>query len=278
MKMNQDRDAELPIRSDLTLTYTLTLVIIILMTATSIAGLVSGNVFYATQELRSTFVANDAANLLIGLPLLLGSMWLARHGKLIGLLCWPGALFVVLYTYLIYSIALILARLSLFTLLPYLSLVAISVYALFGLITGIDGKLVQKSLTGAVPERIGAGVLAGFGLLFFLRALGGIVNVLSHATPMPATGLAVDITDLLITPFWVVGGIQLWRRKTWGYVAGFGLLFQACSLFIALIFVMLLQLFLNSAPISVGDVGAIAVMGLICFIPFVLFVRGVMAK
>ena len=28
---------------------------------------------------------------------LLVSMWLTRRGKLIGLLCWPGALFYVLY-------------------------------------------------------------------------------------------------------------------------------------------------------------------------------------
>jgi hypothetical protein len=34
---------------------------------------------------------------MIGLPILRGSMGLARRGKLLGLLLWPGALFYVLY-------------------------------------------------------------------------------------------------------------------------------------------------------------------------------------
>ncbi len=41
-----------------------------------------------------------------GLPILLGSMWVAHRGKLIGLLLWTGALFFVLYNYLAYVIAL----------------------------------------------------------------------------------------------------------------------------------------------------------------------------
>ena len=42
---------------------------------------------------RRAFLANDLVNLLIGLPILLGSLELAKRGKLIGLLFWPGALF-----------------------------------------------------------------------------------------------------------------------------------------------------------------------------------------
>ncbi len=170
MMIKQNSNTKLPVRDNLTKTYFLTWVIAILMAAVSITGLINGNAVYPTKELLSTFAPNDAANLLVGLPLLLGSIWLARNNKLIGLLCWPGALFVCLYTYLIYAIAFILAKLPVFTLLVYLSLAAISAYTLFRLITGIDGELVQKSLTGTVQDRIGAGVLAGLGFLFFLRA------------------------------------------------------------------------------------------------------------
>jgi hypothetical protein len=38
-------------------------------------------------------VANNVGNLVIGLAILLGAMGLARRGRLIGLLFWPGALF-----------------------------------------------------------------------------------------------------------------------------------------------------------------------------------------
>jgi hypothetical protein len=74
-------------------------------------------------------VSNDVVNLFIGLPILLGSMWLAWRGKLIGLLFWPGALFFVLYNYLIYVFAMPLNV----AFLLHLALVTLSVYTIIGL-------------------------------------------------------------------------------------------------------------------------------------------------
>jgi len=75
------------------------------MAAASVAGLMYRTTIYPTDELLRTFVSNDVVNLFIGLPILLGSMWLARRGQLLGLLCWPGALFFVLYNYIVYVFA-----------------------------------------------------------------------------------------------------------------------------------------------------------------------------
>ena len=50
------------------------------------------------------FLAQDAYNLVVGLPILLASLWLARRGSFIGLLLWPGALFYMLYTYALYLV------------------------------------------------------------------------------------------------------------------------------------------------------------------------------
>ena len=79
------------------------------------------------------------------------------------------------------------------------------------------------------------GILAGLGLLFFLRVIGVMVNALTSQTPIAETELALHASDFLITPAWVIGGVLLWRRKEFGYVTGLGLLFQASMLFIALI-------------------------------------------
>jgi hypothetical protein len=49
-------------------------------------------------------------------------------------------------------------------------------------------------------------------------------------------------------------------------------------LFIALIIFLLLQPLLTGVPFAIANVLVIFVMGLICFIPFTLFVRGVMAS
>jgi hypothetical protein len=52
---------------------------------------------YPAGEALYFSVATEVINLVVGLPALLGPMWLARRGRLVGLLCWPGALLHVLY-------------------------------------------------------------------------------------------------------------------------------------------------------------------------------------
>jgi len=273
MNTNHERNTSLPTRRNLTLIYALSSIIAILMAAASVTGLLHRAVIYPTDDLLQSFVSNDVVNLLIGLPILLGSMWLARRGKLIGLLLWPGALFFVLYNYMVYVFAMPLNV----AFLLHLTLVTLSVYTIIGLIASIDGEAVQQRLTGSVPERVSGGILAGLGLLFFLRVIGVIVSALTSQTPIAETELALLVSDFSISPAWVIGGVLLWRRKELGYVTGLGLLFQASMLFIGLIIFLLLQPFLTAAPFVLADVVVIFVLGLICFIPFALFVRGVVS-
>jgi hypothetical protein len=86
------------------------------------------------------------------------------------------------------------------------------------------------------------------------------------------------VADLLTTPFWIIGGILLWRKLSLGYVTGAGLLFQASMLFIGLLVFFILQPLLTAVPFPVEDFAVIFGMGLICFIPFGLFARGIIKK
>ena len=274
VKVNQGHERSLPIRRSLTLAYVLSCLVAVLMATASIAGLVDAPSVYPRDELARTFVSNDVANLIIGLPSLLGAMWLARRGKLVGLLCWPGALFYVLYNYCVYVFAMPLNV----AFLLHLSLVASSVYAIIAVVASIDGIAVRQRLTGAVPEKVSGAVLAGLGLLFFLQSIGAFCGPLISGTAIGATDRALHATDFLASPAWVIGGVLLWQRKELGYVVGLGLLFQASALFIGLIIFLLLQPLLTSAPFALIDVLVVFLLGLICFIPFVLFVRGVVSK
>jgi hypothetical protein len=261
----------LPIKGGLKAIYLLTFLIAVLILVASAAGLRYSSLVYPTEELIQSFVPNDVVNLFIGLPILIGSMYFAWRGKLIGLLCWPGALFFVTYNYVAYVFGMPLN----WAFILHLILVMLSVYTLTGLLARMDGNLIQQRLGEKVPERFAGGVLAGLGTLFLLRVIGVLVGSLSNGDALAQTELAVNISDFLTTPAWVVGGILLWRRKAFGYVTGLGLLFQGSMLFIALIAFLLLQPFLTSAPFAAVDIVVIFVMGLICFIPFALFARGV---
>jgi hypothetical protein len=274
MNTSDDLKINLPVKGGLTLIYVASLLVALLMTVASVAGLRYRALIYPTDELVRTFVSNDVVNLLIGLPILLGSMYLAWRGKWIGLFCWTGALFFVFYNYTAYVFALPLNWAFPF----HLILMTLSAYALVALVALIDGKTVQQRLSSAVPERFAGGVLAGLGVLFLLRVVGVMVGALASGNLPSEPEFAVNIADFLTTPAWVVGGILLWQRKELGYVSGLGLLFQGSMLFAALIIFLLLQPLLTGAPLAVMDVVVIFVMGLVCFIPFALFVRGVIAS
>jgi len=259
------------IKGRLSFIYASSIVIAVLMTIASIAGLISRGTIYPTEELIQSFVPNDVVNLFIGLPILLSSMWLTRRGKLIGPLFWMGALFFVFYNYIGYVFA---APLT-WTFILYLLLAVLSSYTFISLIASINGENVSQGLNGAVPEKFAGSVLVGLGLLFMLRVIGVLAGAIFSDTDLPRTELAVNIADFFISPAWIIGGIQLWRRQAFGYVTGLGLLFQGSMLFVALIIFLLLQPLLTSAPFAIVDVIVVFVMGLICFTPFGLFIRGV---
>jgi hypothetical protein len=274
MNTNKSQETSLPIRHSLTLAYTLSLVITLLMTAASVAGLMYRNAFYPTDDLIQTFLPNDVVNLFIGVPILLVSMWLTRRGQLIGLLFWPGALFYVLYNYIAYLFGLPFGV----GFLVYLILVTLSGYGTIELVANIDGSAVQEKLKGSVPEKVSGGILVAFGILFSLRVILVVIGALLDDAPVARTELPVLVADFIVSPAYIIGGAMLWRREALGYVSGLGLLFQVSMLFIGLVIFMLIQPLMTGASFPLVDVVVVLVMGLVCFIPFGLFVRGVVSK
>lgn len=261
----------LPVKRNLHHVYESTLVGAVLMTALSLGGLLYPSIFYPTYELLQSFIANDVVNLVIGLPIMMGSMWLTRHGKLIGLLCWPGALLYVLYNYIAYMVGIPYSVLT----FVYLVLVLLSIYGIFDLLNGIDKNAVQEQLSGSVPARTAGGILMIFGIMFVFRAIGMIIETSTSQTTHPSSEIGVMIADIVLSIFFITGGGLLLRRSSLGYVSGLGFLFVASMLFIGLIMVLLLQPVLMGIPFILVDVLVVFIMGLVCFIPFGLFVRKV---
>jgi len=262
--------ARLPLKQGLTLAFVTSLVIAALLASASAMGLLYQTTIYPTPELRQSLVANDLVNLFVGLPILLGSMELTRRGRLLGLLFWPGALFYVFYNAMAYILALPLNVSFVLNLI----VVAASVYTMVALVSVVDAAAVQGQLQGVVPERLAGGVLVVLGSAFLLFALAMFVTALTTQTPLTPPERATHAADVLIAPALLAGGLLLWRRRPLGYLSAMGLLFQTSMLFIGLIAFLILQPLLTPAPLQLTDLIVTAVMGLICFIPFILFARG----
>lgn len=264
----------LPIKQHLRLLGATSLVVALLLASTSAAGLLFQASVYPTEELQQSFIANDVVNLLVGMPILLGALALAWRGRLIGLLCWPGALFFVVYN----AVAYVFALPPGWTFALNLLLLMLAVYTVVGLTASMDVAAVRERLAGGVPERLAGGVLVGLGLLFLLRQAGVLISAIASQMALPRTELAVLVADTLVIPAWIIGGVLLWQRHPLGYVVGAGLLFQASMLFIALLAFFMVQPFLVGGPFPLADFVVVLVMGLICFVPFGLFVRSIVKR
>ena len=160
----------------------------------------------------------------------------------------------------------------------YLLLVTLSAYTTAGLLASMNVSTIHQRLRVVVSERLIGGVLAGLGTLILFRGIGVIINALTGQATPPVTELAVTISDFLIAPAWVIGGVLLWRRQAFGYVIGTGLLSQASMLFIGLIMVLILQPLLTNTAFRFADLLVVFVMGMVCFIPFALLMLGVISK
>jgi hypothetical protein len=264
----------LPTTLDTGLVSVLSMILSVFMIAVSLGGLLFPPVFYHAEELRDSFLPNDIVNLLVGAPGLLGSMWLARRGRLIGLLCWPGALLYVFYNYFVYLLGLPLSWVT----LVYGVLVGLSACLIFTLLKSVDRSALKVRLAGAVSEGLSAGVLILFGVAFFFLALGVITEAIKNQTVLPMTEIGLAVADMILSVFLAAGGVMLFQRKPLGYASGLGLLFGASALFVGVILIVFIQPMLFGLPFVFLDVIVLTGMGLVCFIPTGLFMRGVISR
>lgn len=278
--------ADLPVKRNLTPAYRLSLAVAALMATASVAGIVLGlaGLYGADPKLGvgvteaeaglllPGLLGQDIFNLVIGVPLLLGTMWLARRGSLAGLLLWPGALFYALYWYVIYLVGAPFSALFLL----YVPLVTLSTYATIAVVSSIDGGRTRRRLGGAVPARLVGGTLVVLGLLTLGQDAGGaFVTALADDAPVDLAARPVWISDLAIeVPAVLAGGALLWLRKPLGYVAGAGLLLQYGLTPVGLAASMALASALTGSPLEVSTAVVLLVFGAVCFAPLAFFIRG----
>ena len=257
-------------RGSLLIVYVSSLLLAAVMAGVSLIGLLSPAIIYPSQELVETFIPNDVVNLFIGLPVLLVSLWLAFRGTLLGLLLWPGALFYVVYSFLIY----ILSVPPNMVYIGYLILVMGGIYSLVVLLPKMDTESIHRKLESVVPARTSGIIITVFGCIFAIRAISVLIGPVFGGKPLAVTEIGLNVSDLIITPAWVAGGVLLIKRKKSGYLVGLGILYQATMLMIGLLAYMGLYSLMTDRPSDLTDFIIVLVLSLIFVIPFALFVRG----
>lgn len=209
----------MPIKRNIGPAYASSLLTSLVLAGASVAGLVRGSegLYDAGSPLVQVSRGGDAANLALGVPVLLACMWLVRRGFLVGLLLWPGALLYVLYASALYLVG-----------APYswlffgeVALVTLSAWTLIGIVASLDLAEVRRRLTAA-PARLLGGALVLLALLAYAGLIATAAAALGTTEPAMRPQWVVDFA--IGTPVLLIGGALLWGHQSLGYAAAPGLL------------------------------------------------------
>lgn len=210
-----------------------------------------GLYFYDTLSSAAQMQGNDLITLVVGLPLLVVSTWLAFRGSLRGRLLLTGTLGFFLYTYMSMSTltsfnALFLVYIALFTLSLYAFILSMMSFDL----TSLPAHFSEKLPRGWIAALLF--VVAGF---LSLAWLGRILSPLMNGT-LPAlentTTLVIQFMDLgLIAPAAILGGVLILRRSAWGYLLASVMLTKGVTLGLG-VSAMAINMSLQGVPDSLG--------------------------
>jgi hypothetical protein len=177
-----------------------------------------GLYYFDTVSTAAQMQANDLITLVVGLPLLVISTWLAFRGSMRGRLLLTGTLGFFLYTYM--SMSMLTAYNALF--LVYVALFTLSLYAFILSMLSFDLADLPRHFSERLPRGWIAATLFAVGGFLFLAWMGRIVPpLLQGGTPAleNTTTLVIQAMDLtLIAPLAILAGLLLLRRSPWGYL------------------------------------------------------------
>ena len=201
--------------------FILTPIIAVLTITAAAGGLFIDGLYQGNLLLRSGWRGNDLITLTVASPLLIGSFILALRGSARGTLVWLGMLAYVLYNFAYYLFG---AAFNSFFLI-YVVLIDLAMIALIFALARTDvGRWAE-----AFRERTPARWIAGFMMVTALAltalytvwslefvSTGEVPEIVTNTGHLTSIVFALDLT--LVVPWFILGAIWLWQRKTWGYV------------------------------------------------------------
>ena len=187
------------------------------------------------------FRSFDWANLVVVLPLFVAGLGLYRRGKFRGQL-----LLAALFTYLAYIYLIgVMGNAFNALFLVWTALFSIGGIGLCLTLTQMDFAAVPAKLAGSFPRKSVAVYVLGVGLILLAQYMAEVIAAYTTGTPPASldhyTTLELASLELgLMIPLHIIGGLALWRGKTWGYLVATVLAFTAFMVFVALSISLLL--------------------------------------
>lgn len=234
-----------------------------------------GLYFYDTVSSAAQMQANDFVTLVLGLPLLAFSGWLAFRGSLRGRLLLVGTLGFFLYTYM--SMSMNTAYNALF--LVYVALFALSLYGFILGMLSFDLATLPRHFSQRTPRKAIAILMLVTGLFLLLAWVGGrIMPTLTQGVmPVLENGITMVIQAMdlvLIAPLAVLSSILLLRRSAWGYLLASVATMKIITMGVA-VSAMGINMARNGVPDSMALVGVFILLTVVNLVLASLLLRNI---
>lgn len=246
---------------DKKIVYINSIIIAILASTATLSGLFWKDLYkHDTVSVAAQAMGQDLVTLLIGIPIMLGSLYLIRQNSLKGNLIWMGTVFYFLYSYA--SMSFLASYNQLF--LIYVALFSLSLYTfVYGLVS-LDIKTIKKSISPGKTTKIAGAFLIFSGALLAVMWIKMIVDSLLTGTAPSAlesyTTLVIQAMDIgVVFPATLIGGMLIIKGKEWGYTLVSILLIKASLLGTAIIS-MIFFMAQNGVELALGQVIFFAVV------------------
>ncbi|WP_197028369.1 hypothetical protein [Bacillus sp. EB01] len=208
-------------------------------------------------------IAQDIVTLVLGIPLLIVSLFLSNKGLLKGRLLLAGTLGYFLYTYASYSF---LSAYNPFFLI-YVLLMSTSFFAFTLTLTSFNTNALAARFKETMPVRFLGGVLIFLGFAIGLMWIGRIVPSLTgRVVPVGLdhyTTLVIQALDLgFVVPIGIVAGWMLLKKRPTGYLLGPIIIIKVMTLSTA-VTAMAVRMFIAGVTSSLAETGIFAVITLL---------------
>lgn len=230
-----------------------------------------GLYYWDTVSMAAQMQANDLVTLILGLPLLAISFWLALRGSLRGRLLLAGTLGFILYTYITMMVGAHFNALF----LVYVALFSLSLFAYVLVLMSFDLATLPARFSDELPRSWVAGLLffaAAFLSFVWLGRIIPTIDLNSGAggvSGIPVlentTSMFIQAMDLgLIVPVCILSGILLLRRHAWGYLlASVGLTkFLTLGIAVSLMGLNMARVGVPISPFELGPFLGMAMAGI----------------
>jgi hypothetical protein len=220
-------------------------------------------------------IGQDIVTIILGIPLLLISLYLARKGRIKGKLLLTGALGYFLYTYVSYSF---LSMYNSFFLI-YAAIMSMSFFAFILSMMSYNLESLNLYFRDRMPVKpVG-------GLLIFIACILGLMWMKMIITPLISgtvpselehyTTLTIQALDLgFVVPTAILSGILLIKRRSFGYLLATVISIKETTLLAAITAMIISQ---EAAGIHVGGavIAAFSLFDLIIIACLVIIIRNV---